>query len=97
MALPRSRFQDLSDATVVRKSLAMEKSVSPRFTRYTSFVSSGSLVSTCGATLLAATTSRERDSVTGGAGESVLEASRSAGARGMIRRWPVLTLALADR
>ena len=41
MVLVRSRFQFLSDATVVRYSLAMEESVSPRFTRWTSEVDSG--------------------------------------------------------
>ena len=92
------RFHCFNESTVVRYSLAMEKSVSPLLTRCVTVV--GLTLSTAGgSTLLAVTTSAERAGRGSaiGAGLSVRAASSVVVARGMMSCWPALSDAFVDR
>ncbi len=84
MRLLERRFQVLIFATVVSKSCAIEKSVSPRLTRYVTRTTSVGVVIAADSALDA----MARDATAVGAARSVRAASSVAGARGMISSWP---------
>src|SRR5258708_34706199 len=84
MRVLERRFQVLIFATVVSKSCAIEKSVSPRLTRYVTRTTSVGVVIAADSALDA----MARDATAVGAARSVRAASSVAGARGMISSWP---------
>jgi hypothetical protein len=89
-----SRFQDRRAATLVRKTLAIDESVSPRFTLYVTLADSpASAVADTDAVADLGITGRARS--TTGSERSVRAARRVDGARGMTSFCPDWTRALA--